>query len=102
MTDQTSVTRGLRLREIREEMELTQREFAERLNAIAKALDLPTRYEMYDVSVREIGRRALDAEDYAIVSSIDPRKWSADWLAFGRDLKRGTKAGGHAAKTGTG
>jgi hypothetical protein len=101
MTDQTSTVRGARLREVREAMGLTQREFAERLNAVAKALDLPVRYEMYDVSVREIGRRSLDPEDYAIVSSIDPLKWSWEWLAFGRKLTRGTKVGGRAVRTGT-
>lgn len=84
---QTSGDRGARLREIREALEMTQREFAAHLTGIALALGLSVRYEMYDVSVREIGRRALDAEDYAILSFVDPKRWTWHWLAFGEELK---------------
>jgi transcriptional regulator with XRE-family HTH domain len=95
-----SADRAVRFRQIRDALGTTQREFAERLNAVAKALDLPCATRCM-TSRREIGRRSLDAEDYAVLSSIDPLKWSWEWLAFGRKLTRGTKVAGRAARTGT-
>lgn len=97
-----SAERADRFRQIREALDITQPQFAERLNAIALQLGLDADYTQLNISQRETARLELDAEDYAVVSSIDPLKWSWEWLAFGRKLIRGTKAGGgRVAKTGT-
>lgn len=101
MDEHSEVARGVRLQEIRKALKLTQPEFAERLTEMAEKLGLDTTYTGLGVSQRETGRRALDIEDYAVVSSLDPLKWSWEWLAFGRKLIRGTRAGGRAARTGT-
>jgi hypothetical protein len=94
--------RGRRLRTIRDALGETQPLFAERLTKLARQLGLDhVSYDVGDITTRENGRRDLDAEDYAVVSSIDPVKWTWEWLAFGRKLTRGTRVGGKAVRTGT-
>lgn len=93
--------RAERLKAIREALGLTQPEFAARLNVVATALGLEADYTQLNISQRETARLELDAEDYAIVSALDPTKWTWEWLAFGRKLIRGTRAGGRSGKTGT-
>lgn len=92
--------RADRLKAIRETLELTQPEFATRLNAVASALGLDADYTQLNVSQRETARLELDAEDYAVVSSLDPQRWSWEWLAFGRKLTRGAKLAQAASKAG--
>jgi hypothetical protein len=102
MVDSSSnVMRGQRLRTVREALGQTQTQFAELLTRTAAQLGIDARYVVGDVSARETGRKALDVEDYAIVSALDPQRWSWEWLAFGRKLTKGTKVGGRVAKTGT-
>jgi transcriptional regulator with XRE-family HTH domain len=96
-----SADRAVRFRQIRDALGTTQPEFAERLNEVARQLGLDPDYTQLNISQRETGRLELDAEDYAVLSSIDPLKWSWEWLAFGRKLTRGTKVAGRAARTGT-
>jgi transcriptional regulator with XRE-family HTH domain len=83
--------RAARFKSVRVALDLTQPEFAARLNAIATALGLEADYTQLNVSQRETDRLELDAEDYAVVSSLDPIKFSWEWLAFGRKLTRGAK-----------
>jgi hypothetical protein len=99
--EQSARERGKRLGEVREALDLTQPEFAVLLTKTAEKLGLSVTYSGLGVSQRETGRREMDAEDYAVVSSIDPVKWPWEWLAFGRKLTRGTRVGGRVVKTGT-
>lgn len=76
------------MRLVRETLELKQSEFADLLNAAAGKLGMESNYTALSVSQRETGRRALEVEDYAIVSYVDPQRRSWFWLAFGRELPK--------------
>lgn len=85
--DISPIARGARLKQVRDAMDITGKEFADELNKAAAKLGLPhVKYTPLNVSQRETGRRELDIEDYTIVSYVDPEKRSWFWLAFGREI----------------
>lgn len=82
----SNAARAQRFKDIRTALDMTQPEFAERLNAAARELGLEPDYTQLNVSQRETGRQYLDIEDYAVASHIDPQHRSIFWLAFGREI----------------
>lgn len=93
MTDDLNAGRADRIAEVRKALGLTQQGMADRLNAVAAQLDLPTHYTALSVSQRETGRLRLDEEDYAVISAVPEGegRWSWSWLAFGRELPATTR-----------
>lgn len=80
------------MRAVREERDEEQAEFAMRLNEAAAALNLPGRYDGFAVSRRETGRKALDAQDFATVAMLDPKRRGWMWVAFGKAVTVGKDA----------
>lgn len=76
------IERGRRLTGIRETLDLTQYQMADRLNDAAEAMGLPARYRYYTVSRMESG--SITFEDAAIWLSLDPvRGHGWEWFVFG-------------------
>lgn len=92
MAEIVDIERGLRLRAIRDELEMTQEELAVALTGAAKRLGLPLRYDGLDVSKRETARKTLDPEDYAVIALIDPQRRGWLWVAFGQTITLGKDA----------
>lgn len=75
--------RGLKLKEIREAMELSQSAIVERLNDAARRLNLPDRYVYYTVSRMEKG--SISFEDARVWLSVaaDRDRFTWEWFVGG-------------------
>jgi hypothetical protein len=81
------IERAQRFKAVREAMQVTQPEFAERLTRAGKDLGLErVFYDVGDITTRENARKDLEIEDYILATRIDPEHRSIAWLAFGRDF----------------
>lgn len=94
------IERAQRFRAVREDLDVTQPVFAERLTSVAEALGLDgVSYDVGDITKRETARKALEIEDYMIISALNPQRWPVEWLAFGRKLTKGTAAVARAVRS---
>jgi transcriptional regulator with XRE-family HTH domain len=76
-------SRGDRVRLVREALGLQQTEFTERLNQMAEALGIESRYDFTKVSKMEVGTRKVSLDDAIVLAELDPKRRGVRWMATG-------------------
>lgn len=71
--------RGSRVGMVRGRMD--QRDFVERLNAVARTVGLPAIYDVVKLSKMENGARKVTLDDAIVVAALDSEKRGVEWLA---------------------
>lgn len=77
--------RGERVKKVRDALQLTGVQFAERVEKLAAGFGVALRFDDTKLSRVENGTRNLTAEETAAVLWLDPEERSAQWLVFGRE-----------------
>lgn len=89
---QAMADRGDRVKQVREALDLTGVQFADRVEKLVAGFGAAIRFDDTKLSRVEGGTRNLTAEEAAAVAWLDPAERSVQWLVFGRERPaRGAK-----------
>ena len=85
--DDYPLTRGLRMKAVREARKVEQDEFAVLMTRAAETAGYEIVYDRTMISKTENGRRDVSLTDAILAASLDPLKRGVEWIAGPAELK---------------